>query len=178
MPNAVTTMTQEEFGEMYQRDFARTVRVVRARGASPEHAEDVAQRAWFQGWQKLDQLREKAALAGWINMIAVNCYRRSGAYEARYHPLPDTELSGEVGVDLASIDVATILKNCRPADRALFEHQLSGLTTRDIARKQGVTETAIRVRLMRARRDVRGTLNARAAALRDGYYQRARRIAA
>jgi RNA polymerase sigma-70 factor (ECF subfamily) len=178
MPNAEPIMTHEEYGEIYQRDFCKTVRVVRGRGASLEQAEDVAQRAWFQGWQKLDQLRDKDALVGWVNMIAVNYHRRSGAYEARYHTLSDIESSARLGVNLAAVDVTTILKLCRPADRALFQHQLGGLTTHEIASKQGVTETAIRVRFLRARREVRGSLDARAAALREAYCQEMRATAA
>ena len=63
-------------------------------------------------------------------------------------------------MDLAPLDTAKILECCRPADRVLFEHQLSGLTTQEIAQQQRVTTTAIRVRLLRARRAVRARLAA------------------
>jgi DNA-directed RNA polymerase specialized sigma24 family protein len=38
----------------------------------------------------------------------------------------------------------------------LLELQVQGVTTGEIARHSGVTETAIRIRLMRARRAARG----------------------
>jgi DNA-directed RNA polymerase specialized sigma24 family protein len=165
-------MTHEEYGDVYQREFHRTARLVQSRGATPDQAEDIAQRAWLQGWRVLDQLRERAALLGWINTIALNYHRRSGAYEARYQPLTEGGSRLVLDADLAPLDVAKILAICSPGQRALFECQLGGLTTREIAAKHGVTETAIRVRFLRARREVRSGLETKAAALRESYREK------
>ncbi len=129
-----------------------------------DSAEDVAQTAWLQGWQKLDQLRDEGTIVSWVNAIAINYHRRGCRREARYQALP--EICGHVGIDLAPLDTAKILKFCRPGDRLLFEHQLGGLTTKEIATKQGVTTTAIRIRLLRARRAVRARVEDRATELR------------
>jgi DNA-directed RNA polymerase specialized sigma24 family protein len=129
-----------------------------------DSAEDVAQTAWLQGWQKLDQLRDEGMIVSWVNAIAINYHRRGCRREARYQALP--EICGHVGIDLAPLDTAKILKFCRPGDRLLFEHQLGGLTTKEIATKQGVTTTAIRIRLLRARRAVRARVEDRATELR------------
>jgi RNA polymerase sigma-70 factor (ECF subfamily) len=158
-------MTQEAYGQAYQKGFSKTVRVLRSRGASKHHAEDVAQTAWLQGWQKLDQLRDEGMIASWINAIAMNYYRRGSRHEARYHELP--ELCGHVGIDLARLDAAKILNFCSPADRTLFELQLGGLTTMEIAQKHGVSATAIRIRFLRARRAVRARVEDRASELRE-----------
>lgn len=157
-------MTQAAYGEAYQKGFGKTVRVLRSRGASVHHAEDVAQTAWLQGWQKLDQLRDEGMITSWINAIALNYYRRGMRYEARYHAL--TELCGHVGVDLAPLDAAKMLNFCSSADRTLFELQLGGLTTTEIARKHGVSATAIRSRFLRARRAVRARIENHASELR------------
>jgi DNA-directed RNA polymerase specialized sigma24 family protein len=127
-------------------------------------AEDHAQAAWLQGWQKIDQLRDEGLVVRWINAIAVNYHRRGCCREARYQALADP--CGEVGIDLARLDAAKILKFCRPGDRLLFEHQLGGLTTEEIAQQQRVSPTAIRIRLFRARRAVRACLEGRAVKLR------------
>jgi DNA-directed RNA polymerase specialized sigma24 family protein len=158
-------MTDEAYGQAYQEGFGKTVRVLRSRGASKHHAEDVAQTAWLQGWQKLDQLRDEAMIVSWINAIAMNYYRRGTRYEARYLAL--TELCGRVGVDLAPLDAAKILNFCSSADRTLFELQLGGLTTTEIAQKHGVSATAIRIRFLRARRAVRARVENRASELRE-----------
>ena len=152
-------MTQERYGQAYRQGFVRTVRFLRARGASYNDAEDVAQTAWLQGWQKLDQLRDERTVVSWVNTIAINYHRRGVQREARYQPLLD--VCGRVEIDLAPLDTAKILNFCRPGDRILFEHQLGGLTTEEIAKKHRVSTTAIRIRLLRARRSVRALLEDR-----------------
>jgi DNA-directed RNA polymerase specialized sigma24 family protein len=152
-------MTQEGYGQAYQRGFGSTVRLLRFRGASMNDAEDVAQTAWLRGWQKLDQLRNEETIVSWVNTIAINYHRRGIQTEPRYESLP--ELRGQIGIDLAPLDTARILRSCRPADRMLFEQQLAGLTTKEIAEKQGASVTAIRIRFSRARRAVRATVASR-----------------
>jgi DNA-directed RNA polymerase specialized sigma24 family protein len=158
-------MTQEGYGQAYQKGFVRTVRVLRSRGASMHSAEDLAQTAWLQGWQKLDQLRDEGMIVSWVIAIAINYHRRNGQVEARYQDL--SEICGDIGIDLTPVDVAKILKFCAPCDRLLFEQQLGGLTAKEIAKKQGVSATAIRIRLLRARRAVRTRMADHAAELRE-----------
>jgi len=153
-------MTQEGYGQAYQQGFVRTVRLLRSRGASQDSAEDVAQAAWLRGWQKLEQLRDEGMIVPWVNSIAVNYHRRGCQDEARYQALP--ELCGHIGIDSTALDAAKILRFCRAGDRVLFEQQLGGLTTREIAKEQGVSATAIRIRLLRARRAVRASVASRA----------------
>jgi DNA-directed RNA polymerase specialized sigma24 family protein len=152
-------MTQEGYGQAFQNGFVRTVRFLRSRGASADTAEDAAQAAWVRGWERLNQLRDEGMVVSWVNTIAVNVHRRTIQYEARYEPLP--ELCGQAGIDLAAIDAATILTLCRPRDRILLEQQMGGLTTEEIAGKHGVSPTAIRIRLVRARRAARASVEGR-----------------
>jgi DNA-directed RNA polymerase specialized sigma24 family protein len=151
----LSMMAEFEFGAIYESGFVRTVRVLRGRGASADQAEDIAQSAWLQGWRKLDQLRDSGLIIGWINTIAINFYRRIGKDDARYQELSGFEVCGSSGINSISLDVAKILKNCHPRDRNLFEQQLAGLTTQEIADRQGISPTAARLRLFRARRVVR-----------------------
>ena len=162
-------MTTQEYASAYQDGYCRTVRMLRSRGASVNDAEDVAQSAWLQGWRKLDQLRDANVIVGWINMIALNYFRRSGPREARYQPLHEFELYGNAGIDLAALDVSKVLNRCRDRDRPLFELQLCGLTAEEIAIEHGVSATTIRIRLHRGRRAVREKLEAETAALRTTY---------
>jgi DNA-directed RNA polymerase specialized sigma24 family protein len=93
-------------------------------------------------------------LLTWVNTIALNMYRKVLRAEVRFHQ-PLTELYSGLRINTAAIDVARILKSCRPRERQLLELQMQGVTTGEIARHDGVTETAIRIRLMRARRAAR-----------------------
>jgi DNA-directed RNA polymerase specialized sigma24 family protein len=146
-------MTQEAYGQAYRVGFRKTVGLLRSRGASSDSAEDLAQAAWVRGWQKREQLRDDRLVVTWVNTIALNYHRGKIKNEARFEALPD--LCGNIGIDLAPLEANRILKFCRAPDRELFEQQLSGLTTKEIASQQGVSETSIRIRFSRARRAVR-----------------------
>jgi RNA polymerase sigma factor (sigma-70 family) len=136
-----------------------------SRGVSRGHAEELSQEAWVRGWEHLHQLRGKSAVGNWVNTIALNVFRNELRRERIIQPLMETQ-SG-LRADIAAIDVGRILSLCRPGERALLEHQLNGVTVNEVARIAGVTNTAIRIRLLRARRAVRARLEQRAAKLRE-----------
>jgi DNA-directed RNA polymerase specialized sigma24 family protein len=161
------SMTRDGYGLAYQRGFDLTVRFLLSRGAQREYAMEVAQGAWVRGWERLHQLRDDSTVITWVNTIALNAYRRVMRREAPSQELP--EIVSPHGIDMAAIDVHRILNYCRPSERVLFEQQMCGATTEEIARTQGVTETAIRIRLLRARRATRSRLEKRAMELQDGH---------
>lgn len=153
-------MTREEYGDIYQTGRERTIRFLLSRGAAPGLAPDIAQSAWMRGWERLSQLRDPQMILTWINSIALNQYRRVIRTERLHQELPQSG-HGSSHLDLAAIDVARILRVCRPPDRALLEAQMKGVTAREMAREQGLTETAVRIRFLRARRSARKALEAR-----------------
>jgi len=146
-------MTQEGYGQAYQRGFDLTLRFLRSRGVPSDSAREASQAAWAKGWERLGQLRNEEMVVTWVNTIALNVYRRVRRHESTWHVLHD--VGTRPGVNLAAIDMARILKVCCPGDRALFEQQMKGLTPCEIARQRGIPESAIRIRLMRARRAAR-----------------------
>ncbi len=146
-------MTRENYGQAYQRGFDLTTRFLISRGVPRDMARDVAQAAWVKGWERLSQLRNESMVTTWVNAIAMNVHRSVLRSERAYQALPDYYTRAEV--NLAAIDLNRILKFCCPRDRALLELQMQGDTAEEIAQKQGVTETAIRIRLLRARRAAR-----------------------
>jgi DNA-directed RNA polymerase specialized sigma24 family protein len=155
-------MTREEYGQAYERGFELTVRFLLSRGAHPsDRARDAAQAAWTKGWERLSQLRNDSLVVTWVNTIALNVYRSFLRREPVYQTLP--ELVTKTGVNLAAIDVSRILKICRPSDRVLLEQQMRGVTAEEIASTQGVTETAVRIRFLRARRAAKMRMEMRAA---------------
>jgi DNA-directed RNA polymerase specialized sigma24 family protein len=154
-------MTRDEYGQAYQIGFESTIRLLLSRGAPSERAREVAQAAWARGWERLSQLRNDRLVRIWVNTIALNVYRSVLRREPVFHELPELSTKGDV--NFAAIDVARILKICRPCDRVLLEQYMRGFTTEEIALKQGASETAIRIRLFRARRAARTVLEGRAA---------------
>jgi DNA-directed RNA polymerase specialized sigma24 family protein len=150
---AAIDMTKEAYGQAYQRGYNLTVRFLISRGVPCDTARDVAQAAWVKGWERIIQLRNHSMVTTWVNAIALNVHRSVLRSERTFQAMP--EYSTGSGVNLAAIDLHRILSFCAPRDRALLELQMQGDTAEEIARKQGVTETAIRIRLLRARRTAR-----------------------
>lgn len=157
-------MTGEAYGKAYQHGFDRTIRLLLSRGARSECAREAAQAAWAKGWERIDQLRNESVVTTWVNTIALNCYRR--VMRSENHQLPLMEIPAASDVNLNAIDLERFLAWCRPTDRQLFEDYLQGYPIEEIARKQGISYTAVRIRLLRARRSVQSRIKDRDASTR------------
>ncbi|MEO8048794.1 MAG: sigma factor-like helix-turn-helix DNA-binding protein [Acidobacteriota bacterium] len=152
-------MTVEAYGQAYQRGFNQTIRLLLSRGARSECAREAAQAAWAKGWERINQLRNESVVTTWVNTIALNCYR--SLLRSESHQLPLTELPTGGDFNLGAIDLQRFLTWCRPSDRQLFEDYLHGYPIEEIARKQGISYTAVRIRLLRARRSVQARIKER-----------------
>lgn len=152
-------MTAEEYGTAYERGFSLTVRFLISRGLFTDSAEETAQAAWVKGWERLSQLRNDHMVLTWVNSIALNLFR-SVIRKPAMHPLP--EQSAPPRVNLAAIDVSRLLTSCTKADRVVLQKRyIEDCAIRDIAQQHGWTETAVRIRLVRARRSARARMNQR-----------------
>lgn len=152
-------MTREEFGSAYSRGYSMTVRFLVSRGLSYDSAQETAQAAWVKGWERLAQLRDSSMVLTWMNSIALNIHRSCVRREPFLQTLP--ELPTPPKVNLAAIDVRRILKTCKKNDRMVLQrHYLEGYKVHEIASAHGWTDTAVRIRLLRARRAVNKRLRA------------------
>jgi len=138
----------------YENGSGRTVRFLVSRGVPQEHAQDIAQTAWMRGWERLYQLRDERLLSTWINSIALNTYRRA-VYRDRLFQHLSESVRAESSINESAIDLSRIMSSCRPEDRSLLEAHLAGVTPEEIAAADGVSQVAVRVRLLRARRAAR-----------------------
>jgi DNA-directed RNA polymerase specialized sigma24 family protein len=144
-------MTCEEYGNAYKRGYNLTVRFLVSRGLTYDGAQETAQAAWVKGWERLGQLRDANMVLTWMNSIALNIHRSCVRREPFLQTLP--ELSTPPKVNLAAIDVGRILQTCKKNDKLVLQrHYLEGYKVQEIARAHGWTETAVRIRLLRARR--------------------------
>lgn len=155
-------MDRNDYGRAYQEGFTTTVRFLLSRGAVPDLAEETAQAAWTRGWERIDQLRDQDLLKTWVNSIALNMYRHSIHITNRTQPLAEHASSAQVNT--AAIDLAHVLNSCTSRDRSLLMRQMYGWTTKEMADEGNASETAMRIRLMRARRSARSRLEMRRAA--------------
>lgn len=149
-------MTRELYGKSYERGFKLTMRFLISRGVCAESAEETAQAAWTKGWEHLAQLRNERMVVTWVNSIAWNVYRSAN----RRPPLQELpELPVPPQVNLAAIDVDRALRCCKENERTVLRQRyIDGFQIKDIAREEGRTQTAVRLRLLRARRAARARL--------------------
>ncbi len=147
-------MTQREYGTAYRDGCIRTVRFLLSRGLSEDAARETAQAAWVRGWERRAQIRDSRKALTWVNSIALNLYRT----QLRRQPGcgEKLEIAAPPGVILDAIDVSMMLDRCRRLDRDLLVGRyLYGYEIRELAHARGCSETALRVRLLRARRNLR-----------------------
>lgn len=156
----------------YQRLVFRVIHGV-APGAE---VEDIAQEVFLRAYRSLGQVRDDSRLGPWLIRIAVNlCYdhlrRLRRRQERSFSELTEREgmvlerlMSDETA--LAQIDrlalrelAERLVGQLAPQDRAvLLLKEREGMETREIARTLGCSETAVRLRLFRARRALRKVL--------------------
>ncbi len=157
-------MTVEAYGHAYQHGFDRTIRLLLSRGARIDCAREAAQAAWAKGWERIGQLRNESVVTTWVNTIALNFYRN--VMRSENHQLPLTDLATTAGINLAFIDLERFLAQCRLSDRQLFDDYLQGYPIEEIAGRRGISYTAARIRLLRARRMVQSRIKERESAAR------------
>jgi len=149
-------MLRNDYAEAFETGYGATRRFLLARGAPLEEAEEIAQAAWARGWEYRDQLRDAGLVSYWVNSIARNLFR------ARFRAPIQTEIedgSAAYSLDLDAIEVGRLLDRCPQRDRELLEQSLEGYSAEEIAGREGITPTGIRVRLLRIRQALRGKLN-------------------
>ncbi len=153
-----------------RRTFAEEVAAARPRVTAVvarlvgDDAEDVVQEAVLRAFLSLSQLREPARFESWLCGIALNIAKmrlRSAATEARALAVAGAAPHGPE-VD-ALEDVREAVALLPPAQRdAVLLHYVDGLSCEEVAAALGSTPGAVRVRLHRARAELRRRLAPRA----------------
>ncbi len=143
-------MTRDDYGQAYQQGFNLTVRFLLSRGAKAEGAFEIAQSAWVRGWEKIAQLQDDNMVSTWVNSIALNCYRKWFKQQSRWQVL--TDLPSAESPNFAALDTQRVLSFIPASDRLLLEQRVQGVSIKEIAMENNVSNTAIRLRLLRARK--------------------------
>jgi RNA polymerase sigma-70 factor, ECF subfamily len=128
--------------------------------SNPSEAEDIAQDALLRAWRRRSTLREPNRRNQWLATIVRNEAFRQ---HARIRPDPTSSIEGHEGAEdpqvVATVERADLhaaLKRLNERDRALLEMRYQeDLTQAAIARKLGIPEGTVKVRLHRARNKLR-----------------------
>jgi RNA polymerase sigma-70 factor (ECF subfamily) len=127
---------------------------------NPSEAEDIAQDALLRAWRRRSTLREAESRNQWLATIVRNEAFRQ---HARIRPDPTSTIETQEGVEDAQVvatveraDLHAALKLLSARDRELLELRYTeDLTQRAIARRLGIPEGTVKVRLHRARNKLR-----------------------
>jgi RNA polymerase sigma-70 factor (ECF subfamily) len=132
----------------------------------PEDAQDVVQDALEHAWRALPRFRQEAQLSTWLVRIVINrCHDlrrvRRAASGLLDETLADVGTSLEATVEGRGRQAAVVAAIARlPFDQraALVLHTFDGRSQAEVARMLGTTESAVKVRIHRARRALLGML--------------------
>jgi RNA polymerase sigma factor (sigma-70 family) len=82
---------RREFGELVRRHGSAVRALLRRMGAQPSLADDVAQDAFIQAFERCSEFRGEGTFAAWVKRIAARLYLKRVAKEARYVAEIETE---------------------------------------------------------------------------------------
>jgi RNA polymerase sigma-70 factor (ECF subfamily) len=128
--------------------------------SNPSEAEDIAQDALLRAWRRRSTLRDPGSRNHWLATIVRNEAFRQ---HARVRPAPTSTLEQQEGEEdaqvLATVELADLhaaLERLSERDRRLLEMRYQeDLTQATIARRLGIPEGTVKVRLHRARNKLR-----------------------
>lgn len=126
-------------------------------------AAEAAQSAWIVAWKRLGDLREPENLRPWLMSIAANearqLLRSRGRRTLREITVIDPTTPPADAALAERVDLANALAKIEPRDRELLGlRYLAGLHSAEIGLAVGMSATAVRSRLARARERLRQEL--------------------
>jgi RNA polymerase sigma-70 factor (ECF subfamily) len=136
---------------------------------SPAEVEDAAQEALVRVWRSARSPDEIERPVAWLRRIARNEALRLRAREARRHEdvmADEIEQLASPGDEAHALperlEIVDLLATLRPADRELvWLRYFEDITQANVARRLGVPEGTVKVRLHRVRKHLRRVLEGR-----------------
>ncbi|MEE9414868.1 MAG: RNA polymerase sigma factor [Acidimicrobiales bacterium] len=159
---------QEAFEELVRRTYTDTYALALKLTGDPEDARDVAQDVYLRAFKALRRFRGEAKFSTWLYRITANCAATQLGRRKRHlhddleanrevadlHPDRDPEL--RVDASMLRDRVEHALSRLPDRLRAVVVlREMYDLTHEAIATELGITETAAKVRLHRARQKLR-----------------------
>ncbi len=165
------------FEELFQGQRGRLLAVTRRLLHSEEDARDAVQDAFLSAWRSIDGFEGQSRLSTWLHRIAVNVAlmklrSRGRRPEGDFEEVPPARLSRpreeEADALFERKQARELLRRSlkrlpRRHRTILFLRDIEELDTAHVAGRLGLTANAVKIRLHRARRALRGLLTPEAA---------------
>lgn len=162
---------RDAFDELVRRTHAETFALARRLVSDPDEARDVTQEAYLRAFRAIRKFRGDAQFTTWMHRITANCasthlgrrrrHRHAELDEeiamADAHPERDPETHADAA--LLRRDLEAAIADLPPRLRAVVVlRDVYDLGHAEIAEELGISESAAKVRLHRARRRLRGAV--------------------
>lgn len=108
---------RREFGELVRRHGSAVRGLLRRMGAQPSLADDIAQDAFVQAFQRCAEFRGEGTFAAWVKRIAARLYIKRVAHEARYVAETETEEAAAPSDPGVRMDLDEALKGLTEVER-------------------------------------------------------------
>lgn len=147
----------ERFEALLQPCRGAVERYVKFRLPAHADAEDVLQEVWLTAYQKLDQLRDKAAFKPWLLSIARNACneyfrRQAKVLEVPLEEVPESKLSyGRMGVTLEDTVEDVLARLPDQEKQLLYLYYWQQMPQADIAKRLDIPLGTVKSRLHTAR---------------------------
>jgi RNA polymerase sigma-70 factor (ECF subfamily) len=159
------------FEELVRRTYTETYTLAVRLTGNDEDARDVVQEAYLRAWRGLGKFRGEAQFSTWLYRITANTAYSHVNRRRRHRAVPLSDLGTEIADDGAASPEATAesaalssrlteaVGKLPPKLRAVMVlKDVYGLPHEEIAEQLGISETAAKVRLHRARKQLRDHL--------------------
>ena len=108
---------RREFGELVRRHGSAVRALLRRMGAQPALADDIAQDAFIQAFERCAEFRGEGTFAAWVKRIAARLYIKRVAKEARYVAEVETEEAVQPADPGGLMDLDEALKGLSEPER-------------------------------------------------------------
>ena len=157
---AARTGDQDSFARLIEPQIAAGYRLAVSMLSDPGQAEDVVQEATFRAWRAVGQLSSSSRLRPWfLSIVANRCrtIRRTRWWSVLLVPLSEANIPTSVDATDGHEDLLRALRRLSPDERAaVFLRFYEDMNSREVGEVLGISATAVRSRLHRALRRLRG----------------------
>lgn len=162
---------ENSFAELVRRCQGRVYSTCLRIMGNPQDAEDMAQEALFRAYRKMALFEGRSAFSTWLYRLTVNVCLNELKKQRRI-PQPEKialeemtgmrdspSLNGSHGVDIIQEDLGQALRDLpEPQQLILQMRDLEERSYEDIARQNGISLSAAKMRILRARVALRSAL--------------------
>ncbi len=156
--------TKDSFQTFYMQTYNRLYSYLSRMDGVGEAAEDIAQETFCRAYKKWDKLKKYENPMGWLyktsNHVLWNQRRRKENQNISYEQMTGRETRGYTDSDFNNREwLLTAQKILGEEDWILLEQYIQEYSVAEIARKLGMTEEYVRVRISRIRKLLRMEIN-------------------